>query len=207
MESFNGKLTTTFALFDIEKYNVAVPDYASPVVGAQTTQGQDRSKGLEFENTGKIRDNVSVLETFTYMDARTVKDTTIAYDIFGPYYTMLGHRLQNIPRYQGSTWVKWDVTEFPQLKGLSLGMGVYVVGNRQGDYISSFQMPGYVRLDAMASYTWWAWGKMVTAQLNLKNLANTRYFESTDINVNANPRYAIYPGAPFSVSGTIKVNF
>ena len=207
MESFNGKLTTTFALFDIEKYNVAVPDYSSPVVGAETTQGQDRSKGLEFENTGKIRDNVSVLESFTYMDARTVKDTTIAYDIFGPYYTMLGHRLQNIPRYQGSTWVKWDVTEFEQLRGLSLGFGVYVVGNRQGDYISSFQLPGYVRLDAMAAYSWLAWGKKVTAQLNIKNLANARYFESTDINVNANPRYSIYPGAPFTVSGTIKVNF
>ena len=141
MESFSGKLTTTFALFDIEKYNVAVPDYSSPVVGAETTQGQDRSKGLEFDNTGKIRDNVSVLQSFTYMDARTVKDTTIAYDIFGPYYTMLGHRLQNIPRYQGSTWVKWDVTEFPQLKGLSLGAGVYVVGNRQGDYIELVPAP------------------------------------------------------------------
>ncbi len=120
---------------------------------------------------------------------------------------MLGHRLQNIPRYQGSVWAKWDVTEFEQLKGLSLGFGVYVVGNRQGDYISTFQLPGYVRLDAMAAYSWLAWGKKVTAQLNIKNLANARYFESTDINVNANPRYSIYPGAPFTVSGTIKVNF
>ena len=207
METFNGKLTTTFALFNIEKYNVAVPDYSSPIVGAETTVGEDRSKGLEFENTGKIRDNVSVISSFTYMDARTVKDTTIAKDVFGDYYTMLGHRLQNIPRYQGSAWVKWDVTEFEQLRGLSLGMGVYVVGNRQGDYISSFQLPGYVRLDAMAAYTWKAWGRDVTAQLNLKNLANARYFELTDINTNANPRYSIYPGAPFSVSGTIKVKF
>ncbi len=207
MESFNKKLTTTFALFNIEKKNVAVPDYSSPISGAQTTVGEQRSKGLEFENNGKIRDNVSLISSFTYMDARTVKDTTIATDIFGRYYTMLGHRLQNIPRYQGSVWAKWDVTEFEQLRGLSLGFGVNVVGNREGDYISTFQLPGYVRLDAMAAYSWWAWGKKVTAQLNLKNLANTRYFESTDINTNANPRYSIYPGAPFTVSGTIKVNF
>jgi iron complex outermembrane receptor protein len=99
------------------------------------------------------------------------------------------------------------VTEIEQLRGLSLGFGVYVVGNRQGDYISSFQLPGYVRLDAMAAYTWNVIGKKVTAQLNLKNLANTRYFESTDINTNANPRYSVYPGTPFSAVGTIKVEF
>lgn len=206
-ESFGGRLTTSVALFNIEKTNIPTPDYSSAVQGAQKTIGETRSKGVEFEMNGKIRDNVSVISSFTYMDARTVKDNTIATNSFGPYYTMLGHRLQNIPRYQGSVWAKWDVTEIERLEGLSLGFGVYVVGNRQGDYISSFQLPGYVRLDAMAAYSWNVWGKKMTAQLNLKNLANTRYFESTDINVNANPRYSVYPGSPFSAVGTIKVEF
>jgi len=207
MESFNKKLTTTFALFNIEKKNVAVPDYSSPISGAQTTVGEQRSKGLEFENNGKIRDNVSLISSFTYMDARTVKDTTIATDIFGRYYTMLGHRLQNIPRYQGSVWAKWGrygirATERPEPR-----LRRQCRRQPRGRLHQHVPAPGYVRLDAMAAYSWLAWGKKVTAQLNLKNLANTRYFESTDINTNANPRYSIYPGAPFTVSGTIKVNF
>jgi len=110
---------------------------------------------------------VSLISSFTYMDARTVKDTTIATDIFGRYYTMLdtgcrifalsGQRLGEVGRYG-----------IRATERLSLGFGVNVVGNREGDYISTFQLP-YVRLDAMAAYSWLAWGKKVTAQLNLKN--------------------------------------
>jgi iron complex outermembrane receptor protein len=63
-----------------------------------------------------------------------------------------------------------------------------------------------VRLDAMAAYKWKMMGRDVTAQLNLRNLANTRYFESSDSNFST-PRNSIYPGAPFTAVGTIKVEF
>jgi iron complex outermembrane receptor protein len=101
-EIFDGRLTTSIALFNIKKKNIPTPDYASTVQGAQKTIGEARSKGVEIEMNGKVRDNVSVISSFTYMDARTVSDATIATGAFGPYFTMLGHRLQNIPRYQGN---------------------------------------------------------------------------------------------------------
>ncbi|CCJ07324.1 TonB-dependent receptor [Methylocystis sp. SC2] len=87
--------------------------------------------------------------------------------------------------------------------GLSLGFGAYVVGNRQGNNQGTFQLSGYVRFDAMAGYSWnsW-WGTKTTAQLNIRNLTNARYFESADLFANGNPILAIYPGAPFTAIGS-----
>ncbi|MBM3625473.1 MAG: TonB-dependent receptor [Alphaproteobacteria bacterium] len=135
------------------------------------------------------------------MDARVTQDNNT-----DPATTTLGRRLIGVPRYQGSFWAKWDIKEISELDGFSLGFGVFVVGNRQGDDQSTFQLPGYVRLDAMAAYKVKVMGNDVTAQLNLRNLANTRYFESVDNNFST-PRLSIYPGAPFNAMGTIRVAF
>jgi iron complex outermembrane receptor protein len=200
-EWLDGRLTTTVALFELTKKNIPVRDVASLDPTALVLIGEARSKGVEFDASGKILDNLSLISSFTYMDARVTRDTNP-----NPATTTLGRRLMGVPRYQGSFWAKWDVKEIAALDGLSLGFGVFVVGNRQGDDQSSFQLPGYVRLDAMAAYKWKVMGQTVTAQLNLRNLANTRYFESTDSNFST-PKFAIYPGAPFTAVGTIKVEF
>lgn len=203
-ELFDGRLTTSLAFFHLDKTNVLTRDLSSSDPTVTRAIGKQRSKGVEFDVSGKLLNDVSVLGSFTYMDARVTKDNTL--DSSGNY-TTLGHRLMNIPRYSGSVWLKWDVKEIAELDGFSLGFGAFVVGNRQGDSTSTFQLPGYVRLDALAAYKWKVGPTNVTAQLNLRNLANTRYYESTDPSSNANPRFAIYPGAPFTAVGSIKVEF
>lgn len=200
-EWLDGRLTTTVALFELVKKNIPTRDVTSPDPSALVLIGEGRSKGVEFDASGKILDNLSLISSFTYMDARVTKDGNL-----DPATTTLGRRMIGIPRYQGSFWAKWDVKEISELDGLSLGFGVFVVGNRQGDDQSSFQLPGYVRLDAMAAYKWKVMGQDVTAQLNLRNLANTRYFESSDNNFST-AKYTIHPGAPFTAVGTIKVEF
>lgn len=201
-EWFDGRLTTSLALYELTKTNIPARDPAAPTdPNAFVLVGAARSKGVELDVSGKILDNLSLISSFTYLDARVTKDTNP-----DPALTTLGRRLIGIPRYQGSFWAKWDVKEIAQLDGLSLGFGVFVVGNRQGDDQSTFQLPGYVRLDAMAAHKWQIMGKDVTAQLNLRNLGNTRYFESADNNFST-PRLSIYPGAPFTAVGTVRVAF
>jgi outer membrane receptor protein involved in Fe transport len=39
--------------------------------------GEGRSHGIDFEANGKVLDNVSVLSSFTYLDARTTKDSAL----------------------------------------------------------------------------------------------------------------------------------
>jgi outer membrane receptor protein involved in Fe transport len=56
----------------------------------------------------------------------------------------------------------------------------------------------------MASYAALYEGHRLTAQLNLNNITNTRYFTATDILFNAGPRLAAFPAEPFTVVGTLK---
>lgn len=200
-EWFDGRLLTTLALYNLTKTNIPVRDVASLDPTAVVLVGAARSRGIELDATGKILDNLSLISSFTYLDARVTKDTNQ-----DPATTTLGRRLIGVPRYQGSFWAKWDIKEIAELDGVSLGFGVFVVGNRQGDDQSTFQLPGYVRLDAMAAYKFKVMGNDVTAQLNLRNLANTRYYESADNNFST-PKYSIYPGAPFTAFGTVRVAF
>ncbi|WP_400770569.1 TonB-dependent siderophore receptor [Methylosinus sporium] len=203
-ELFNSRLTTTLAFYDLTKTNLPTPDLSTPDPNDSIPIGKQRSKGLELDTVGKISDSLSAIGAFTFMDARVIKDNNFnAQGI--PLYQ--GRRLPNVPRYSGSLWLKWDVEEFVELDGVSFGFGAYVVGNRQGDRTSSFQLPGYVRFDALAAYRWNVGSTKVTAQLNIRNLTNTKYYESTDPESNVDPRYGIYPGAPFSAIGSIKFDF
>lgn len=203
-ELFDSRLTTTLAFYNLTKKNLPTPDLSTPDPNDSIAIGKQRSKGVELDTVGKITDSLSAIGSFTYMDARVIKDDNLSAQGV-PLF--LGHRLPNVPRYSGSLWLKWDVKEFVELDGFSIGFGAYVVGNRQGDRRSTFQLPGYVRFDALAAYRWNVGPTKVTAQLNIRNLTNTKYYESTDPDSNVDPRYGIYPGAPFSAIGSIKAEF
>lgn len=205
-ELFEKRLTATLALYHLTRTNLLTRDFNSPDPTATRAIGAQRSKGVEFDMVGKVMENLSVIGSFTYLDARVVKDGTL--NATGTGFDTLGHRVANVPRYAGSLWAKWDVKEIAQLEGVSVGFGAYVVGNRQGNLQSTFQLPGYVRFDAMAAYSWQSWGgTKTTAQLNIRNLTNTRYFENSDPFTTSPPQFAIYPGAPFTAIGSIKVDF
>jgi iron complex outermembrane receptor protein len=83
------------------------------------------------------------------------------------------------------------------LKGLGFGFGLLYVGEREAELPNDFALPSYVRSDAAIFYQGDRW----RAGLNFKNLFNTTYYESSQ-----NSRL-IYPGEPFSVSGTFSINF
>jgi iron complex outermembrane receptor protein len=203
-ELFDQRLLATLAFYNLTKTNLLTANRDTPDPFDSIAVGEQRSKGVEFDAVGKVTDNVSLISSFTYLDARVVKDNTV--DAAGQY-VFLGHRLPNVPRYAGSFWCKWDVKELAELSGLSLGIGVRFVGNRQGDLISSFQLPAYARLDGMASYRWKFGATNLIAQVNVRNLTNTTYYESTDQEANVGPRLGIAPGAPRAVVGSLRVEF
>ncbi len=45
------------------------------------------------------------------------------------------------------------------------------------------------------------------AQLNVRNLLDKEYFESTDPNSNVAPRLGVYPGAPLSAIASLRIEF
>ncbi|MEI8209980.1 MAG: TonB-dependent receptor [Methylococcales bacterium] len=198
---FEKRLTTNLAYFYLTKNNVLTTNYNDPT--SQIPIGEVRSRGIEFDMTGKITSDLSVIGNFAYTDARVTKDN----DGF------VGARLINVPDYSGSTWLKYDFNTFQKLKGLSVGIGGVAVGSREGNllnpngYGASFQLPGYVRMDAMAAYAFYIKKTRVTTQFNIKNLLDKTYYDSADAGMNTAPRNGVYPGAPLMAFGSIKVEF
>jgi iron complex outermembrane receptor protein len=62
-------------------------------------------------------------------------------------------------------------------------------------------------VDALVGYKWKVGKSFVTTQLNIRNLLDKTYYESTEPNTNAAPNLSIYPGAPLSFFGTVRVDF
>lgn len=62
-------------------------------------------------------------------------------------------------------------------------------------------------LDAMAKYQSEAGGVKWSAQINLNNIANTRYYPSNDSYFNNIGRFSVFPGAPRNIRVSLRAEF
>lgn len=194
---FDQRLLATMAYYHLRKLNILTRDFSTPDPFAFIAIGEARSQGVEFDMTGRMTDNLSVIASYTYTDAIVTKDNS----------GLQGKRLTNVPRHSGSLWLKYDVNGYAAQEGWSFGVGGVGAGQREGDVPNTFQLPGFVRMDAFAAYKMKVGPTRVTAQFNIRNLLDKRYFESTDPFSNVAPRLGVYPGAPLTAIGSIRVEF
>ncbi|MGZ4968246.1 MAG: TonB-dependent siderophore receptor [Methylobacter sp.] len=194
---FDKRFLATLAYYHLTKDNILVRDPNSPDPLARIAN-QQRSQGIELDMTGHVTEALSLIGSYAFTDARILKD-------YGG--TTQGNRLNNVPEHSGSLWLKYDLNGYAALKGLSFGVGGVAAGQREGDNANSFQMPGYVRMDAFAAYKWNIKKTRVTTQLNIRNLLDKQYYASTDPNSNVAPNLGVYPGAPLTAIGSIRVEF
>jgi iron complex outermembrane receptor protein len=192
-ELLDGRLTATFAYYDIVKSNILRPVPNSPF---STPIGEAESQGVEFDLAGRVDENWSVIATYSHDDARITTDSTKAGTTGNQ-----GHRLANVPLDAGSFWMKYDGQG--ELHGLSLGAGVVAVGRREGNDANDFQLPAYARVDVFGSYRLPLPNPVFTVQLNVKNLFDERYFESSA----AFDRMTNLPGAPRSFFVSLRAEF
>ncbi|WP_400770637.1 TonB-dependent siderophore receptor [Methylosinus sporium] len=197
-EFFDKRLSATLAYFDITKTNVPTPDPANSL--NTLVIGKARSQGLEFDLTGRINDNWSVIANYTHDDVRTVVGST-----FDPtteittQRAIAGFKLPASPRNYGNIWVKYDADD--QFRGLSVGGGLTVVEQSFGDNANSFVLPGYTLLNGMIAYSTIIAGLNVTGQLNVKNITNTVYYPTS------NNRVTILTGPPRTFLASLRVEF
>lgn len=196
-ELFDQRLTTTLAYYHLTKQNIMTRDFNSSDPFAVAAIGEARSQGIELDVTGQITDEFSLIGSYAFTDARITKD----------FSGLQGNRLNNVPEHSGSLWLKYDIHHYEPLNGLSFGVGVFAAGQRQGDDGNTFALPGYARLDAFTSYAYQLRGSRLIAQFNIRNLLDKTYYESTDPFQNAPPRVGIYPGAPLTAMGSIRLEF
>lgn len=183
-EFFGGRLSSSLAYFYLTKQNILAPDPAHP--NFSLAVGEARSQGLEWDMTGRITEDFSLIGSYAYTDAVITKDTPATE----------GNRLYNVPEHAASLWGKYELTE-----NFSFGSGVYIVGQREGDLANTYQLPGYVRWDMMASYHQPIGKSKLTVQLNVNNVLDKKYYASS------NGAYQITPGTPLFLMGSVKLEY
>jgi TonB-dependent siderophore receptor len=186
---FSG-VTANIALFDIHKRNVLYTED----IGGETvakTAGKVRSRGVEVDVAGSLTDNLSVIASYGYTDAKVLDDPDYA-----------GKPLPNVPRHTGSAFLTYDFHNVIDSNTLTIGGGGHAVSRRSGTNGADYYLPGYAVADVFAAY------KMklkypVTLQVNVKNLFDKTYYTSSIATNNLGNQI----GDPREVQFTVKMAF
>ncbi len=194
---FDDRLLGTLAYYHLTKDNLLTPDLSTDDPNDSKTTGRQRSQGVELDVTGQITNGLSLIGSYAYTDARVTHDNG----------GLQGVRLSNVPENSGSLWVKYDFSVHEPLNGFSAGLGAVAAGQRQGHIDNTFQLPGYVRMDAFAAYQWHVKKSKITAQINIRNLLDKQYYASTDPDANVAPALGVAPGEPLMATGSIRIEY
>jgi iron complex outermembrane recepter protein len=180
----NEKVSVTLAYFDLTITNVLTEDDDNPAFSVQT--GEQNSKGVELLASGEILPGWNVFGGYVYNDAKVTEDNVIP----------VGNRINNTPEHAISLLTNYEIQQ-GDWKGLGFSLGIYFVGDRQGDLDNTFEVPGYTRTDASIFYSR---GKFRTT-LNFRNLFDIKYFESAQTDLR------VVPGDPLTVVGSVSFEF
>ena len=173
------------AIFQLDRDNVlALSDpnnAASPVVPI----GRQRTKGVELSAAGSISKQLSMVAAYTYSDGKfldNVSGTVLA-----------GNKLPNMPKHSASLWTRFDPTP-----DFGAAVGVIYAGKRYAATTNNVALPDYTRVDAALYYNI---SEELSAQLNVENVFNTRYYLYAHSNNN------ITPGAPTAFKVSLNAKF
>lgn len=166
----DGTINATLSWFDLKRRNVVSADPANTAFSVQT--GEQRHKGVELEANARLASFVDVVFAYSTLDAIVTASTS----------GNQGKRPQNTPRRMASIWTTWrfDSLAAVDTTGLDFSIGARHVGERYGDALNTYQVPGYTVFDAGIRYATGAW----TLGLNARNLGDKDYFIATTAGTN-----------------------
>jgi len=133
-ELSNGRVLLTASWFRISKRNVLRLDPAFGPRGANFSAvfpiGEVRNQGLEFDATGRLTRDLSVIVNYAFLDSAILADR------FTP--SAVGRALPNAARHAGGLFVRYDV----QRTGTALHIGSEMRGRRYEPF-AAFAAAGY----------------------------------------------------------------
>lgn len=183
----DDKLSITTSVYQIEQkntlYNANVPgqpDLLRPV-------GKERSRGVEFDITGRITPYWSILASYAYNDAK-ITESGIP--------TEVGQQKPNAPKNMANIWTRYNITN-GAFSGLGLGLGANYVDRRMLSINVTQSIPSYTLVDAALFYNI---GK-VQLQFNANNLTGKKYW------VGGYDYIRLFPGAPSNYLLTLTYTF
>jgi iron complex outermembrane receptor protein len=173
----SNRLQTTLSVYDTVRKNLLEADPNDSTGTFVIPLGTVEVRGIEFEATGKLTDDLDLQGGLALMDTE-ITDTL---DL-----TTRGNRFYNVPKFQAGVRLRYDTSRW-LVKGLSVGAGAVYVGSREGDAANTFQLPEYLRFDAGLYYTW----RNFDFKLTCENIGDTRYYLASQGEADI-----IQPGAP-----------
>ncbi|KQM68964.1 TonB-dependent siderophore receptor [Xylophilus sp. Leaf220] len=194
LDFLDGALSTTAALFSLERTNIKNTDPANPA--RQINVGTQRTNGLELTASGRLPGRWDLSAGYAYLDGKMVESlaTTRTNQLPIAQVAALGKTAALTPRHSGSVWAMKDLGA-----GFSAGGGLQLVGARFTSLTNQVTLPGYVSADLAAV---WRTGPYEIAA-NLKNATDKRYYVSAHGSVDN----LILPGAPRELFVTLRARF
>ena len=192
------RLGVTAAIFRNETTNALVID---PTGNTASLVGKKNVTGLELGLTGRVTKQVDVFAGYTYMDSEQQDIGTVTSGpLTGRPVAGTGMAFPNTPKHSFSLWANYRPDE-----KLTLGLGAFGQSEAVGGYgyttdghLVTRGIPGYVRLDAMASYRF---TRNLALQVNVQNLMDKEYYAST-----YSTHYAT-PAAGRTIIATLQARF
>jgi iron complex outermembrane receptor protein len=182
----DDKLAVNFAAYDLTRSNQVFTDL---VLQRFTLIGEQRSKGFETEVIGQISPEWSVSASYAYLDSETVEGAA----------NVKGKRLNLAPRHSTRLWTSYTFNH-GMFKNLSLYGGAFQQGDSYGDATNSFEVDGFTRFDAGASYTHPLGKNKAIWRLNVDNITDKVYYMG-------NNQGSMLPGTPRNAKLSLQVLF
>lgn len=180
------QLSGQLAIYQIDRSNVGVTDTSDAQLRS-IAAGQQRSQGLELDMLWQPIDAVSILGNYAHTQAKFTDSRAGVPD---------GNSLGQVPENSGRVWANYRFQQ-TELKGVSMGAGVYL---QSGAFLANnnhFKSDGYHSFDAAITYE----TRRFKLATTVKNLTDSEFFQAYDY---FDGRVAPAAGPSVYVSGSIR---
>lgn len=175
-------LALTAAAYRLDRSNTSAPDPGDPTRIVQT--GSQRTRGVELVVSGALAPRWRVMGGYAWQQAGITSRTTAA---------LPGATVPLTPKHTLSLWNRFDLT--PRW---GFGLGVVYQDEVYTAIDNSVTLPSFTRVDAAAFLRV---SERLSAQLNVENLLDERYYPTAHSNNN------ITPGSPPALRLTLNSRF
>ncbi len=172
---FGDRLSVSAAIFRLDRRNVRTRDPIDP--NKLVLVGRQRSEGVELNAAGRLLPGWDVRGGITFLDPQILQSNDVSSGV-----AVEGNRIGSTATRNANLW-----TTFSMRNGVTLGGGIFHMGDWFTSNDNLVRLEGYTRVDAMAAYRL---GRYEVA-LNLKNLLDDDYYESSNGNTQIMPAAGI----------------
>ncbi|WP_423187658.1 TonB-dependent siderophore receptor [Alishewanella sp. d11] len=186
-KQFDDKVLLTISAYEITKNNIILYDdvateAANDGFDKYRQRGQERARGIEFELSGQLSEQLQIVANYAFNRAKITEDTNP---------TLVGKAKEGAPKHSATLWAKYRFTDI-----WSAGAGMTYVGERT-TFEEALLLPSYRLFNAALYYKAANWD----AALQVRNITDEVHWTG-GYNFGR-----IFPGDPRSASLTFSYRF